>query len=344
MIYNPIYVVTPRVLKSISAIENAKAVIETSPLLPLYERQFKKDAFVRMAHFGTAVEGNKLDMGNVLKIIDGKGEEVVGRERDIQEVLNYRKVVYYIDNFKEKSISSEVIKEINTIVTDKLVDDTYRGKYRHNQNYFVNLVTKERIFTPPPADQVVELMESFVDFLETEKGKATHPAIKAGIVHDRIVSIHPFADGNGRTARACATLSLYLDNYDIKKFFSLEEYYDQDILAYYKAISEGHQDLTAWVEYFCEGLAIEFAQIKERVLKMSRDVKIKEKVGQVFLSERQEKVIDWLNNYSRLKNSDFKKIFPDISEDTVLRDLKELQKNKIIAKHGSTKNSFYSLK
>jgi len=344
MSYAPKFTITSGILKSISAIENAKAIIETSPLLPLYERQFKNDANVRMAHFGTAVEGNKLDLGNVRKIIDGKGDKVIGRERDIQEVLNYRQVVSFIDKYQERSISANTIKKINAITTEKTVAEEYRGKYRHSQNYFVNLVTGERIFTPPPADEVVAHMEEFIDYINSKESGENHPAIRAGIIHDRIVSIHPFADGNGRTARACATLSLYLDKYDIKKFFSLEEYYDLDVLSYYKAISEGHDDLTCWISYFCQGLAVELSHIKERVLKMSRDVKIKEKVGQIYLSERQEKIIDFLNANGRLKNRDFAKIFPDISEDTVLRDIKDLIKNKIAVKKGSTKSSFYELR
>lgn len=307
--YKPIFETTTNIVKSIATIENAKAIIETSPLLPLYERQFKNDAFVRMAHFGTAVEGNKLDLSNVRKIIDGKGEEVIGRERDIQEVMNYRKVVSFIDNYKDKEITAKTIKDINFISTEKIVEDVYRGKYRHNQNYFMNLVTGEKIFTPPHADELTAEIEQFVAYINSKEADLLHPAIKSSIVHDRIVSIHPFVDGNGRTARACSTLSLYLDGYDIRKFFSLEEYYDQDVLSYYRAIGEGHKDLTKWIEYFCEGLAIELSRIKERVLKMSRDVKIKEKVGQIYLSERQEKIIDWLNSYGRLKNKDFEKCF-----------------------------------
>ncbi|MBU4381208.1 Fic family protein [Candidatus Parcubacteria bacterium] len=344
MSYQPQFTITSSILKSVSAVENAKAIIETSPLLPLYERQFKNDAFVRMAHFGTAVEGNKLNLGNVRKIIDGKGEEVIGRERDIQEVINYRKVIAFIDSYRDQSITSRTVKHINHISTEKVVGDVYRGSYRHNQNYFMNLVTQETIFTPPPADEVVAHMEQFIEYINGDEAKTLHPAIKASIVHERIVSIHPFVDGNGRTARACATLSLYLEGYDIKKFFSLEEYYDRDVLAYYKAISDGHTNLTVWIEYFCEGLAIELTQIKERVLKMSRDAKLKNTVGQVYLSEREEKIIDWLTNYGRLTNKDFEKLFPNISEDTVLRDLKDLIKHKIVAKRGSTKSSTYELK
>ena len=116
------------------------------------------------------------------------------------------------------------------------------------------------------------------------------------------------------------------------------------MLGYYKAIEEGHKNLTKWLEYFSRGLAIELEKIKGRVLKLSQDARIKKVVGQVYLSERQEKIIEWLNNYTRFQNKDFGVLFPNISEDTVLRDLKELLSENIIVKKGKTKSARYELK
>jgi len=344
MEYNPKFSITSKILKSIGQIEASKAIIETSPLLPLYERQFIKDALIRSAYFGTAIEGNKLGLGNVKKIIDGKGAEVIGKERDIKEVINYRKVIDYIENFKHKTVKEDTIKAINRITTKGLSAESAGGKYRKEQNYFLNFITQEKIFTPPKALEVPKIMRGFITYINSTEAQKLHPVLKSGIIHDGVVSIHAFVDGNGRTARACSTLSLYLDGYDIRKFFSLEEYYDRDVLEYYKAIQEGHADLTRWLEYFAEGLAVELARIREKVLKMSRDAKIKGSVGQIYLSERQEKAVEWLNSYGNLKNKDFEILFPNISEDTVLRDLKYLIEKKVVIKRGKTKNARYELR
>jgi Fic family protein len=89
----------------------------------------------------------------------------------------------------------------------------------------------------------------------------------AGIAQFQLVDIHPFCDGNGRTARLLSTLCLYLTGYDLKKLFTLSEYYDRDRPAYYAAIQSVRQndhDLTAWLEYFVEGLATQLREVQER--------------------------------------------------------------------------------
>src|SRR3990167_1090660 len=173
-----------------------------------------------------------------------------------------------------------------------------------------------------------------------------HPVIKAGIVHYELVRIHPFVDGNGRFARACATLILFLEQYDIKRFFSLEEHYDQDAVQYYEALkSAGSGDLTRWIVYFTEGLAIELTRIKEKVLRLSTDVHLKEKLGgkQVFLSERQIAMMEYIQRVGYLSNQGFEDLFPKISEDTILRDLHDLMQKGIIKKEGKTKAARYRL-
>ena len=110
-------------------------------------------------------------------------------------------------------------------------------------------------------------------------------------------------------------------------------------------MSEKDGDLTEWLEYFCKGLAIELSKIKERVEKISVDSKLKAKLGgrPLLLSERQLKLIEYIQETGYLQNSVFKSIFPFISEDTVLNDLKVLIKTGLIKKQGKTKAAKYIL-
>jgi hypothetical protein len=107
----------------------------------------------------------------------------------------------------------------------------------------------------------------------------THPILKAGIAHFQFVTIHPFMDGNGRTARALATLILYREGYDLKRFYSLEAHYAQDLRGYYQALhqcqgtryyNQPQSDITSWLEYFIAGAAAEFARVKDNALAASR--------------------------------------------------------------------------
>jgi Fic family protein len=160
------------------------------------------------------------------------------------------------------------------------------------------------------------------------------------------VRIHPFLDGNGRVARAIATLILYQDDYDIRKFFSLEEYFDKDAASYYEAlqsVEKNEGDLSRWLEYFTLGLSIELSKIRERVESISVDAKIKEKLGgsAIMLSPRQLKIIEYIQKVGYLQNQAFEQLFPMVSEDTVLNEIKSLVETGIIKKHGVTKGARY---
>ena len=170
--------------------------------------------------------------------------------------------------------------------------------------------------------------------------------MKSGIVHYELVRIHPFLDGNGRVARALSTLILFLEGYDIRKFFSLEEYFDSNAEDYYRAlqsVEKNKDDLTNWLEYFTEGLAIELNKIKERVEKISVDGRIRQKLGgkPLLLSDRQLKIIEYIQQTGFLQNQAFDQLFPMVSEDTILNELKPLLKNGIIKKQGVTKGAKY---
>lgn len=112
-----------------------------------------------------------------------------------------------------------------------------------------------------------------MEFLNSDQAKEIHPIILAGITHYFLVAVHPFVEGNGRTARAFSTLVLIKSGYDIKRFFSLEEHFDADPLAYYQALAEvdkqavdvRERDMTSWLEYFTGVVAIELEKVKDRV-------------------------------------------------------------------------------
>ena len=79
-------------------------------------------------------------------------------------------------------------------------------------------------------------MKKFVKWLNSKDASKLNPVLAAGISHYEFVRIHPFIDGNGRSARALASLILYLRGFDTKRFFALDDYYDSDRQSYYKAL------------------------------------------------------------------------------------------------------------
>jgi len=343
--FNPLYTITNKILNNISKIEAAEEVIRHSPLLPLWEKQFKEDAIVRAAYHGTHIEGNKLHKDEAKDVLLGK--EIVGRPRDIQEIINYRKVIDFIDEEAQKKIdkiTETLVKKLHRLIVYKILPEDQSGEYRTKQVIIRNSQTGEVTFRPPSAIEVQFLMREFIYWLNRQEKDSIHPILKAGIVHHELVRIHPFIDGNGRVARIMATLILLLGGYDIRRFFSLEEYYDRDAVTYYTNLQKASAgDMSSWLEYFTLGASIEFEKVKEKILKLSKDVKLKERIGgkQIYLTERQVKVIEYIQEVGYLQNQAFTDLFPNISEDSVLRDVQDLSKKGLIKKVGSTKAARY---
>ncbi len=340
-------------------------MIDQAPLVPAWEAKFRDDAMARTVHFGTKIEGNDLTQDQAEKVVRlnemsdpkqiSEAAGFIARDRDVQEVINYRNVVSWIDNWQSHVPKSDIftvdtLKELHALSVKSIIDDKYVGVYRDKQVIVKSAVRGEVVFRPPVYVEIPFLVDEFFVWLgQAQQQKIIHPIFQAAITHYQLVFIHPFIEGNGRTARAFATLVLYVSDYDFKKFFSIEQYFDSDVEAYYQALlsvqQDSHHDMTYWLEYFCYGLAIEIEKIKAQVLKLSKDLKMKKELGeQVALSERQIILLELLQNQGRITSQDAQEVLPNISVDTILRDLKDLIEKGVVKKQGVTKGVTYSLK
>lgn len=356
MPYTPKYTITNRLLSLVGSVDAAREVITTAPLVPAWERKFQNEARLRTIHHGTHLEGNSLNLDQVEEIVSETKvvETHIARDRDIREVINYREVMDYIDYLKKElsnspspHITEAMFKEIHAKTVAGIMDDTEAGHYRTLKVVIRNTTTGEITFRPPEPSLVAPLTADFFSWMSSIEATATHPLLKAGILHAELVRIHPFIDGNGRATRALSLLLLLLEGYEIKKFFSLDEYYDQDPQAYYDALKsiEITGDLTNWLEYFVLGISIEFNRVKSLVQKLSLDLHLKETIGgkQIALSDRQIRLVEYLEKYVSLGMSEARDLLPNVSDDTILRDLRDLLDKKLISRRGNTKGAKYYL-
>jgi Fic family protein len=370
--FSPVFSINNQILKNIGNIEAAKAVIDEAPLIPAYEKQFQQEAIVRTVHYGTRIEGNDLTFQEVARLVEG--HQITAGERDIQEVINYRNVMSYLEELwslydagmplpEEKSVipdkkrpffySETIVKRIHELTTAKVIPETEVGKYRHQQVVLKNTKTGEIAHRPPPAIEVPYLMTDLIDWLNSSESQEVHPAIKSAITQYILVAIHPFIEGNGRVSRAFAILPLYAQGYDIRRLFSLEEYFDRNAEDYYNTIQNTHllssdifkRDLTNWIGYYTQALSIELSRVKEKVQSLSRDIKLKQKLGgkQIHLTERQIKLVEYMQQFGGLRMPDAQQLLPMVSDDTIWRDLKKLVDTGAIEKRGSTKGAYYCL-
>lgn len=350
MPFNPKYTITDRILNNLTLIASAREVIEQAYLVPKWEAKLRRQALLRNTHSSTAIEGNKLTLEQVEAL--AKGKEVIATNKDKQEVLNYIAALEKIPNLAEKSrITRKALLNIHKVITkNTLGNPSDCGVLRNRQVYVGRRVLdstgfrEEVEYMPPETKEVPRLVDELIDWLNLKKTWEFNPVLLAGIVHYEIARIHPFIDGNGRTARLFATLILYLSGFDHRRLFALDDYHDRDRKAYYAALKsaqESNGDLTQWLEYFSSGVAFSVSEVKEAVLKLGP----KKKTGtkeQIALTPKQMKVIEYINVHGKVTNRDLQELFK-ISAQAVHKELIKLVKLKIIKAKGQGRSLYYIL-
>lgn len=305
--FSPEFTYTHGMVTRLTGITAAREVILHAHLVPKWEVSVRREQLIRAAHASTAIEGNPLSLEEVSLLAEGR--EVMAARRAKAEVLNYLRVLEHIDAYQENGVISEKkILALHLDVTkDTLDDPATEGAFRKVRVVVGNRHTKEIVYSPPAPKDVRPLIDGLILWLNSDAASQMHPVLVAGIAHYELVRIHPFVDGNGRTARALATLILTLREFDIKRFFTLDDFYDSDRNAYYavlKRVNGAYPDCTAWLEYFLEGVEISLHRVKERVLLLSSDEHRKVAGGQVALSGRQIKIIEFIHANGSVKSGD----------------------------------------
>ena len=234
MMFEPNFKYTTKIVNNLIESTSAKEIILNAYLVPKWEVSLRRDALITAAHSSTAIEGNPLTLDEVSEL--AKGRQVMATRKAKQEVLNYLNVLENIERYADDDrfiTENGILKMHKELTKDTLDKPGYEGRYREVQVYVGNRITGEVIFMPPPPQDIPGLMKGLLNWLNSEDSHQLNPVLVAGISHYEFVRVHPFVDGNGRTARALATLLLYLREFDIKRFFALDDYYDGDRMAYW---------------------------------------------------------------------------------------------------------------
>ncbi len=350
MPFKPKYTITDKILNNLTAITAAREVIEQASLVPRWEAKLRRQALLQNTHSSTAIEGNKLTLDQVRDLSQGK--EVLAARKDKQEVLNYIEALEKIPEFAALGeISVETLLEIHKIITTKTLENSSdSGVFRDRQVYVGKQVfdatgfRREIVYMPPETDIVPELVDEFIAWLNLMLGQkdAINPVLLAGIAHYEIARIHPFIDGNGRSARLLATLILYLSGFDHRRIFALDDYYDRDRPGYYAAlgtVDKETRDLTKWLEYFTEGVAFSVNEAKAAVLRLGAKGK-KGSNPQVALTPKQLKIIEYINTHGKVTNRELQTIF-NISAQAVHKELSKLVEMKVIKSQGQGRSILY---
>jgi Fic family protein len=278
-VWQPRFTLTHLVVSGLTEIATARAVVENAALSTPVLAELSRQARLRATHYSTRIEGNRLTLAEAAQAIVGDRRLFRGREREAAEVRNYWEALARVEDWAAKGLI------VDERLIQRLAGLVLRGKrataapYRTGQNAIRDSTTGALVYLPPEAADVPVLMAALVNWVRGAERDGVSPVVIAGLAHYQFVTIHPYYDGNGRTARLLVSLLLHRGGYGLRGLVSLEEYHSRDLMAYYQALAVGDHhnyyagraeaDLTGWLEYFVSTVSAVFEAAKHEVIKHS---------------------------------------------------------------------------
>jgi Fic family protein len=263
-------------------------------------------------------------------------------------------IVYYevlelvFDNFSEIKLSESYIKQLHQLLLKHSnKDERHRGGYKNLSNKVVATYPtgkQKTIFnTSEPAlveGEMFELME-WTNIQWNEK--TIHPLIVLAVFVYEFLSIHPFQDGNGRLSRLLTTLFLLQQGYDFIQYISFENHIENHKKAYYDALMTAQRQritqndiIDKWLLFFLESLKTLTEKLEKKY-----DV-FKQKGG--YLNERQKMLKEFIVEQRTVKISDLSVAFPNISPNTLKKDMQYLRDEQIVSTVGQGKGTVYVIR
>lgn len=276
--FKPVFQITPEISKDLMAIEAVRQAVIELPFDVQMLQSLRETAKLITTHCSTQIEGNRLTQAQVAEALSGA--RFPGRERDEAEVRNYYKAIEEVERLaaSHAALTESTLKRIHGIA--------YNGRnsespYRDGQNVMRDGSSGSIVYMPPEAKDVPELMADLVTWINRSIDENALPApLIAGLAHYQYATIHPYYDGNGRTARLLTTLVLHKNGYGLKGIYSLEEHYARNLGAYYDALAVGDShnyyigraeaDVTGFLTYFCCGMTDVFSSVQGQAIKAAK--------------------------------------------------------------------------
>ena len=255
---------------------------------PEFDALFQ-DAVVDEAVYSSVIEGAFTSREQAVDFIRQNKQP---RNKSEQMVKNNYDALTYVLEHLEDEISEETILQIAQIVTRSAAEVQVTG-YRDGAVYVTG--REGVVYTPPQADAVPEMMRSLVTFIQKSE---LHPLLKACIAHFYFVYIHPFGDGNGRTARALSYMMLLQLGYDFFRYFSISGIVAEERGKYYRSmrnVEDSDGDMTYFIDAYSGMLARTVEQMENHLkYHVIAGQKLKELEQNGTLNERQLKGAKWL--------------------------------------------------
>lgn len=336
------YTITKDLLRSLVAIATLEERLAGLSLSPALRTSLYQKAKIRTSHFSNKIEGNCLTLAQTEDV--WKDKSVQAPKRDIQEVKNLFELFDFMiaESKGGSEISQKTILEIHRHVERNIVKGKLLGHYREAQNAVFDSATKNVVYMPAEARDVPSLVGRLLDRLNRSDWE--HELIRSAVAHFGLVTIHPFMDGNGRTARALSTLMLIRAGFNFVRFMAWDEYFYHHRNQYYHTLhaAQGDNfydrnnrwDIQEWLNFFVFGVEQTIGQFLEY---------IEQQKGPALLNRRQEKALRFLKRHSRITNREYREL-NKVSNFTALADLESLEEQGFLERVGKGRSVQYLLK
>lgn len=252
---------TNDILKRISEIDENRFSLRMAHLPPVIGNRLRKNSKKKSSYASNRIEGNPLTEDQANEAMESDGHRHFLKPE--QEVRNYFLALNLLEEKLKRKVpfSKELLLEVQAAVEKGASKEKIglRGAMPPGVLFAVyDSAAGKPEYIPPEYTDIPGLLDELVEYVQTT---SDHPLIVAAVVHYQLVTIHPFEDGNGRTARLMSGYILDLNGYGFNKIGSLEEYFAYDIDEYYASLQMNLPSLyysgrdnpphpEIWVDYF----------------------------------------------------------------------------------------------
>ncbi len=326
---------------SLEVLDRQRWLFENMLLMPKYEVWVKRSISVARVAGTTAIEGEGIGIEAVSDLMKGgaAGRSDGDAVRANSNAIAAYEFIDYLSGQLDIPLNELVIRELNRQFMRGGPELLTPGVYRKGQNS----VGK---FMPPNQGDVPALMRHFTEWLCADDD--VHPVIRAGVAHVHLVSIHPFWDGNGRTARGLMTLLLQRSPFGFRNLLSVESWFADRRDAYIDAIERAQgrifsetYDMTTWLEFFIDALAASAQSLINGLTDWRRWMQdVQSSLRQAGLNERQADGLAYAARAGRITRPEYIEI-AGVSPITATRDLARLVETGFLEVQGRTRGRAY---
>lgn len=338
--FAPRYQLTEKLLTNITQSERLYGQLEGLKIPQKLELNLKRKNLVQSAYASNKIEGNPLTLPEVTNLLL---DDRVPATRDEKEVTNYFNLLSKLSQYQTRELTVDLVAQLHAklFATIEKAAGQIRnakvvvGKYSGEKGTATLKVKHE-----PPFHQRRQIKQSLKELFIWLKDQPKLPTIiRAGVFHHHFVFIHPFEDGNGRVCRALTALVFLRDNYQINKYFILDDYYEIDRIAYSDALHSADKgDKTQWLEYFSDGVKHSLKSALARYQNALQTLKIEERP-----TPKERRVLEIMKEQPELTSTDLAKRL-NVSRQQAHNLLSSLVAKGLVERQGTTKSSYYKLR